>query len=248
MSLFSHELPNHLIQPFAIHPFYTQFKLLHRKNMKKSIADIRTDYTKKSLDLHESKEDALEQFHQWFTEALEAEVIEPNAMNLATASSMGRPSSRIVLLKGLDEGCFIFYTNYSSKKGRELAVNPYASLTFFWPELERQVRIEGKVEKVEAQTSEEYFNSRPRASQIGAWASQQSREVENREELEKRFAELEKEFEGKDIPRPKHWGGYKLRPYSIEFWQGRPSRLHDRIKYSRPENSDGPWKIERLSP
>ena len=186
------------------------------------------------------------QFEKWFKDAVDAQIAEPNAMNLATISTNGRPTSRIVLLKGIEDGKFIFYTNYQSQKGYELEKNPACALTFFWPEIERQVRIEGVAERVSAEASDTYFKSRPRGSQVGAWASPQSSIIKDREILEQRAAEIEKRFAGQQfLPRPKQWGGYGVTPYEIEFWQGRPNRLHDRILYSQV---DGAWKINRLAP
>lgn len=214
--------------------------------MEKDIASIRVDYSKKSLDIKDVNNDPLEQFIRWFKEALDAKVVEPNAMTLSTVNAENRPSGRIMLLKGVEDGGFVFFTNYNSRKGGELLHNKFAALTFFWAELERQVRIEGKVEKVSDQKSDEYFKSRPQGSKIGAWVSSQSQVIESRAYLEKRQAEFEKQFEEKEIPRPAHWGGFKLVPDKIEFWQGRPSRLHDRIFYHK--NEHGLWLIERLSP
>lgn len=211
----------------------------------KNIADIRTEYSKKSLEVSDVLPDPLAQFTLWFDEVLTSEVLEPNAMSLATVKADGKPANRIVLLKGIEEGGFVFYTNYNSHKGQELLRNPQASLTFLWAELERQVRIEGTVEKVRPELSDEYFNSRPRSSQIGAWVSPQSQIIESRQQLEKIYVELEQKFEGKTVERPPHWGGFVLRPEAIEFWQGRPSRLHDRIRYSKEEDN---WKIARLAP
>ncbi|RPI66138.1 MAG: pyridoxamine 5'-phosphate oxidase, partial [Ignavibacteriae bacterium] len=184
-------------------------------------------------------------FSSWFDEAIAAELLEPTAMTLATATADGQPSMRVVLLKGVTEHGFVFYTNYLSHKGRDLAENPKASLLFFWPELERQIRIEGITERVPAAESEAYFSSRPFESQVGAWASLQSSVLRSRDEMEEHFESLRATYEGKPVPRPEHWGGYVLTPKVVEFWQGRPSRLHDRIRY-RLDN--GAWIIERLSP
>ncbi len=211
-----------------------------------NIADIRRDYMRHSLDETHTIENPIDQFRSWFAEALQAQVMEPNAMTLATADTEGRPSARIVLLKGIEDSGFVFYTNYESRKGHELLLNPHASLVFFWPELERQVRIEGTVDKVSELESYEYFKSRPFESRIGAWASQQSSIVENREALEKRYTELSEQYSsGMEVPLPPFWGGYILRPTHVEFWQGRPGRLHDRILYT-PEGDA--WQRVRLSP
>ncbi len=210
------------------------------------IADIRKDYTKASLDVKNVSEDPIVQFEKWFKEALAAEVPEPNAMNLATVNRDGRPSSRIMLLKGVERNKFVFFTNYQSDKGQALEQNPACALTFFWPELERQVRIEGIASRIDEKRSEEYFQSRPRASQIGAWASPQSTLLDNREILEQRVKQMEERFKELTVlPKPKQWGGFEVDPVLIEFWQGRPSRLHDRIRYIRADNT---WKIYRLSP
>lgn len=209
-----------------------------------SVADIRQSYEKSVLLENGLAASPHEQFAVWFEQALQAQVIEPNAMTLATATANGKPSARIVLLKGYDERGFVFFTNYLSRKGRELADNTQASLLFFWPELERQVRLEGRVEKVQTQESDAYYCSRPLGSRIGAWASPQSQPI-TRQELESRTAELAAEL-GEDPPRPEHWGGYRLVPDYAEFWQGRPSRLHDRLTYRRQEN--GAWTIVRLAP
>jgi pyridoxamine 5'-phosphate oxidase len=214
--------------------------------MKNQIAEIRREYVKATLDVSTVKEDPVHQFDLWFNEALDAQVIEPNAMNLATVNAEGKPSSRIVLLKGIENRKFVFYTNYQSKKGKELENNSTCALTFFWPDLERQVRIEGVAERVDSGMSEQYFQSRPRASQIGAWASPQSTPIQDREILEQRYLLMEKKFESAEfVPKPKQWGGYAIDPFMIEFWQGRPSRLHDRIEYLK---IDGKWTINRLAP
>ncbi|MBO0947222.1 pyridoxamine 5'-phosphate oxidase [Fibrella forsythiae] len=209
------------------------------------IADLRKEYTLNGLDQTDVLPDPFAQFQQWFDSALAAGVHEPNAMHLATISPEGRPEGRIVLVKGIDTTGFSFYTNYQSQKAASLALNPVASLTFFWPELERQVRIEGVVEKVAESESDAYFNSRPRGSQLGAWVSHQSEVISGRDVLERQQEALSEQFNNKPIPRPPHWGGYRVMPDKIEFWQGRPSRLHDRIRY-RLES--GTWLIERVSP
>lgn len=209
------------------------------------IAAIRKDYILASLTENDVDQDAIKQFSRWWNEALASHIDEINAMTLATASAEGVPDARIVLLKGFDEKGFVFFTNYESSKGRQLAANPRAALVFFWKELERQIRISGLVEKVSAEESNDYFNSRPEGSRLGAWASPQSTVIPDRTWLENREEELRKQFDGKAVTRPEHWGGYRLRPLSLEFWQGRASRLHDRIRYVRKGES---WKIERLAP
>ncbi len=188
----------------------------------------------------------IEEFKSWFQEAIDAQLPYHDAMNLSTVSDDGKPSGRVVLLRGVDEDGFVFYTNYHSRKAGQLAGNPNAALTFFWPGLERQVRIEGAVVKTTSKQSDEYFATRPRGSQIGAAASPQSKVLANREVLEKRVGELYAEFEGTDVPRPEHWGGYCLKPVRIEFWNNVPDRLHDRLLFSLLE--DGSWKMERLAP
>jgi len=200
-----------------------------------------------ALTKHSIDANPIRQFQRWYDEVRAHGVSEQDAtsMTLATATRDGRPSARIVLLKGFDDRGFVFYTNYQSRKGKELSENPRACLLFYWPQLWRQVRIEGEVQKISATESEKYFQSRPLGSKLGAWASNQSEVVDRRETLEARFAELQKRF-GEDVPRPEHWGGYRLKPNSIEFWQGRDNRLHDRLRYRLEE--DGSWLIERLGP
>jgi pyridoxamine 5'-phosphate oxidase len=210
-----------------------------------NIADLRKDYARESLDEKDVAHDPVVQFARWFQEALNSGFTEPNAMTVATADPQGRPSARILLLKGYDSRGFVFFTNYESRKGRELARNPYASLLFHWVELERQVRIEGRVERVAPEESDEYYRSRPLGSRVGAWASPQSRVLADRAALEHKIGQLAEQL-GEDPPRPPHWGGYRLVPESLEFWQGRPSRLHDRVRYTLV--SAGNWKIERLAP
>ena len=212
--------------------------------MSQPIADLREDYTLRTLTESEVSPNPFQQFRTWFDEARAADIIEPNAMTLATADENGVPSARIVLLKGLDERGFVFYTNYESRKGQELARNPHAALVFWWGALERQVRIEGSTSRIDRAESEAYFHSRPQDSQLGAWASEQSRPV-TREQLEQRMADLKAQYDGKPIPKPEHWGGYRLSPSAIEFWQGRSSRLHDRLRYQLQGDS---WTVERLAP
>lgn len=214
---------------------------------KKNIAELRKEYSRHSLEISQVADHPLEQFETWFHEAQESNLLEPNAMTLATSTIDGKPSARMVLLKGVEEDGFTFFTNYGSRKGKELALNPNAALVFCWLELERQVRIEGIVKKLPEEESESYFQSRPKVSQISAWASPQSKVIKDRDILENKVAELKKEFaDVEKLPLPRNWGGYKLIPSMIEFWQGRGSRLHDRIRYSL--KSDKKWKIERLAP
>lgn len=213
--------------------------------MPSPISDLRKDYTLNGLDIVDVLPNPIEQFGLWFEAALGAGVAEPNAMHVSTVTADGRPDGRIVLIKDVSNAGFVFYTNYESRKGRELSEQPFAALTFFYPELERQIRIEGRVEKVVADESDAYFDSRPRGSQIGAWVSNQSRVVESRDVLQNRQRELETQFEGGPVPRPPHWGGFRVVPEVLEFWQGRPSRLHDRIRYRREGQK---WVIERLAP
>jgi pyridoxamine 5'-phosphate oxidase len=214
--------------------------------MGNTIADIRREYSQQSLSENDVETDPILQFKKWWSHVLTAGVEEPNAMTLATASMEAVPSARIVLLKDFNEKGFVFFTNYNSYKGQQLSENPKACLVFFWKEMERQVRITGLVFKLSAAESDEYFNSRPEASRIGAWASPQSQVIENRDWLDERFNKLSAEMKDENIQRPSHWGGYIVKPVIIEFWQGRPNRLHDRIQYSLQE--DGTWKIERLAP
>jgi pyridoxamine 5'-phosphate oxidase len=208
------------------------------------LAKLRRDYELKTLDESHVDRDPMKQFGVWMVEAIHAQVPEPTAMTLATADAKGRPSGRIVLLKGVDPRGFVFFTNYESRKGRELAANPQAALTFFWKELERQVRIEGRIEKVTPEESTAYYDTRPVGARIGAWASPQSEVIENRGWLEKRWEELSAEH-GDSPKRPPHWGGYRVLPDHLEFWQGRRSRLHDRIVYRREGDR---WKLARLAP
>ncbi|WP_210464911.1 pyridoxamine 5'-phosphate oxidase [Rufibacter roseolus] len=212
-----------------------------------SLADIRINYSLKELTLEAISQDPLQQFETWMQEALEAKADEPTAMTLSTADAHGRPTARVVLLKALQKEGFVFYTNYESRKGQQLLENPFAALTFFWPALERQVRVEGRVERVSPEMSDTYFHSRPRGSQIGAWSSPQSTAIADRsilENLEKEYSARFKDLEV--IPRPEHWGGYQVKPDRIEFWQGRQNRLHDRLLYE--VDSHGHWHIQRLAP
>jgi len=214
--------------------------------MDTSVADLRREYTFQGLSEMDVHPNPFEQFKTWFEQAVAAQLPEPNAMTIATVTSDGKPSARIVLLKDYDERGFVFYTNYKSHKGQQLVENPWSAIAFLWAELERQVRIEGCVEKVSPAESDAYFHSRPIGSQLGAWASNQSQVIESREVLEQQLQKLKEEYDNKEVPRPPHWGGFRVIPNEIEFWQGRPSRLHDRLLYQRSE--DGSWKIQRLSP
>ncbi|MDJ0724272.1 MAG: pyridoxamine 5'-phosphate oxidase [Prochloraceae cyanobacterium] len=214
--------------------------------MNLSISDLRQNYTLAGLRETDASRDAIAQFATWFQQALDADLKEPNAMTLATLSPDGFPTARIVLLKHFDTNGFVFYTNYKSNKGQDLERNPRAALVFWWAELERQVRIEGTVERISDRDSDEYFNSRPRDSQLGAWVSSQSEVIADRQVLEQKFSQLQQQYANKNIPRPTHWGGFRIIPAKIEFWQGRPSRLHDRLRYRSLEGGD--WLIERLSP
>jgi pyridoxamine 5'-phosphate oxidase len=210
------------------------------------LKDMREEYSLAELSETSVTTDPIKQFGIWFDEAQAANVLERNAMTLATATSDGRPSARIVLLKGYSAEGFTFYTNYLSRKGREIGKNPLGALTFFWPAMERQIRIEGVLEKTSKEDSESYFHSRPHDSQVGAVASPQSQEINSRDFLEKKWAELAANYDGKEVTKPSFWGGYILKPRLIEFWQGRPSRLHDRIVYKKTDNKN--WKIVRLAP
>jgi pyridoxamine 5'-phosphate oxidase len=211
------------------------------------VQKLRLEYARFSLDETDVAANPIQQFEKWFEEALSSNVLEPNAMTLATSDAEGKPAARIVLLKGLTEGKFVFFTNYQSRKGEEIAQNARACLVFFWKELERQVRIEGSVSKIDESASTQYFQSRPKASQIGAWVSPQSSVVENRVWLEREYLKVTEQFKDSEVlPRPPHWGGYALTPEKIEFWQGRQSRLHDRILYTL--TAENVWKTERLAP
>jgi pyridoxamine 5'-phosphate oxidase len=210
-----------------------------------SIADIRKEYMRESLSEGDVELDPFLQFTRWWKEAVGSDITEVNAMTLATCNKEGMPSARTVLLKDYDKSGFVFFSNYESRKAKDIDENPQASLLFFWKELERQVRIEGRIEKVDATESDSYFHSRPEGSRIGAWASPQSRVVRSRDVIEEDVRRYQAAFEQAPIPRPPHWGGYRVIPVHIEFWQGRPSRLHDRILYSIEADS---WKISRLAP
>ena len=209
------------------------------------LRSLRKEYTRAGLREADLAPDPTEQFRLWFAESLAASLHEPNAMTVATATADGRPSARVVLLKSFDERGFVFYTNYEGRKGVELGENPYCALVFYWGELERQVRIEGRASRVPGEESDAYYESRPRGSRLGAWASAQSREVGDRADLEERLRGLEAEYEGREVPRPPFWGGYRVEPEAVEFWQGRESRLHDRLVYRRA--ADG-WEVVRLQP
>ena len=226
-------------------PFFTPDPLPGMTDQQ--LADLRQTYAQRTLSTADVLPAPVPQFRAWLDEALAAHLDEPTAMTLATVNEAGQPSARIVLLKGLpDDAGFLFYTNYESRKGHDLAAQPLAALTFFWPGLERQVRVEGRVEMAPAAMSTEYFQSRPRSSQVGAWASPQSQLIVSREQLETREHAIEARFRDQDpLPRPEHWGGYILRPHRVEFWQGRPSRLHDRIVY---EPAGPGWTLSRLAP
>jgi pyridoxamine 5'-phosphate oxidase len=214
------------------------------EDLKDYINKLRYDFSKGSLDEKEVDASPFIQFERWFKQAVEAKVIEPNAMMLATCGSDGKPSARVLLLRNFNENGFVFYTNYHSRKGVQSQENGFAAMSFFWPELERQVRIEGGLVKQSPEESDAYFASRPRQSKIGAWVSPQSHVIANRKQLDDKFEQMEKEF-GEEVPRPPHWGGFVLQPVSIEFWQGRSGRLHDRILYTKEEKG---WRIERLAP
>ncbi len=211
-----------------------------------SIADIRKEYKLQTLSEADVAADPFLQFDKWWDDAVKSEIVEVNAMTLATADNEGKPDARIVLLKGYDKSGFVFFTNYNSQKGQELENNPNACLVFFWKELERQVRITGVTEKITTEESIAYFNSRPDGSKIGAWASPQSLAVAGKAWLKETFDFYRERFKHGEIPKPPHWGGYRVKPFKTEFWQGRPNRMHDRIQYTLQE--EGGWKIERLAP
>lgn len=210
------------------------------------INTLRHDFSKQTLDENDVNSNPILQFEKWFKEAVDAKVNEPNAMTLSTATKEGKPSARILLLRNFNESGFVFYTNYTSRKGIEIENNPQAALLFFWPELERQVRIEGILEKQSPKDSDIYFNTRPRESKLGAWSSAQSSKIESRKVLDENYKNYSEKYPNENVPRPDFWGGYNLKPNTIEFWQGRPSRMHDRILYSKNKNEI--WTIERLAP
>ncbi len=207
--------------------------------------EIRRDFMKQSLNENDVEKSPYDQFAKWFEEAVNSQILDPYAMTVSTVNEQCRPSSRVVYLRDISENGMIFYTNYLSRKGHDIEQHPFVSVNFYWAELERQIRIEGSVEKVSEDKSDEYFAKRPRESQIGAWASEQSSEIPRRENLEERVAYFTRKFQNQPVPRPPHWGGYLIKPHYFEYWQGRPNRLHDRIVY---EWIDNEWKIKRLAP
>jgi pyridoxamine 5'-phosphate oxidase len=210
------------------------------------LAALRQDYAQRGLRRGDLDPDPIQQFNAWLSEAVERQILEPNAMIVASVDADGQPWTRTVLLKICDQRGFTFFTNYDGAKGRHFAGNPRVAMTFWWGALERQVNISGTLEKTSREESEAYFHARPEASQVGAWASAQSEVIAHRDELERRFSEVREKYDGEEIPLPPQWGGYRVAPHTIEFWQGRRSRLHDRLRYTR--QADGTWKIERLSP
>jgi pyridoxamine 5'-phosphate oxidase len=210
------------------------------------VKSLRREYSGESLDESTVEHDPFLQFSKWFREVVEVGISDPNAMVLATASREGKPSARVVLLRGLDRNGLVFYTNYDSRKAKDILRVPKVAVVFFWSELSRQVRVEGTVKKVSAKESDEYFRSRPEGSQLATWASNQTEVISGREELDRLFDQFKAKFTGRPVPRPKHWGGFRIFPSAFEFWQGRPNRLHDRILYHRDET--GRWVIERLAP
>ncbi len=215
------------------------------KDLRLYINTLRHDFAKETLDEANVNSNPILQFEKWFNEAVDADVNEPNAMTVCTTTKEGKPSARIILLRNFNENGFVFYTNYTSRKGTEIEENPNCALLFFWPELERQVRIEGILKKQTAEESDLYFNTRPRGSKLSAWTSEQSKVISSREVLNKQYEKLSEKYPDENVPRPPYWGGYELKPISIEFWQGRQNRLHDRILYTNENNN---WKIERLAP
>jgi pyridoxamine 5'-phosphate oxidase len=214
--------------------------------LKDYIKKLRYEFSKEELTENMVHKNPVEQFRTWFKEAMESKIPDPTAFVLATATTGGKPSARVLLLKDFDENGFVFYTNYKSRKGKEIEKTPFGAMTFFWHELQRQVRIEGKIKKHSEKESDNYFKTRPHQSKIGAWASPQSKVVENKETLDKLFLQYSNKFPDDNVPRPEHWGGYILVPDTIEFWQGRPNRFHDRILYAKTNSEN--WKIERLAP
>ncbi len=214
-------------------------------DIKKIIHTLRYDFKKNSLDESTAKKNPYDEFELWMNEAIKKKLHEPNAMVLSTATKKGIPSSRVVLLRGIDKKGFVFYTNYTSKKGKDIAENPNAALLFYWAQIEKQVRVTGVISKISEKKSTDYFNSRPRSGQLGAWVSRQSTVIANRNILAAKYLELEQKLTGQKIERPEYWGGYVLKPASFEFWQGRESRLHDRLLYSKIKSG---WMMERLSP
>ena len=213
-----------------------------------SLRDRRVQYETAGLDLADLAATPIQQWHRWYDDAVEAGVAEPNAMTVSSNDAEGQPDARVVLAREVNDEGFVFYTNYESAKGIQLAGAPFASAVFAWLDLHRQVRVRGEIEVVSSEESDAYFASRPRESQIGAWASAQSQVITGREELEAAVVEMTQRFMGGDVPRPPHWGGLRIVPSTVEFWQGRPSRLHDRFRYSRPNASAAAWTIERLAP